>query len=279
MDLYLQPHGFLGTGASLLADLTLLAYIFLIVPAMLVGYAYARRGKHRPNHKYIMITITAVNWVLIIFLMIVAYRFDVSENLLAHPMNPRYLLPTIHGILGLIAQVLATYVVYRMLREDFLVGRALRRGERNQAKFWFRNAKPTMRIVLVLWLATSLIGIFNYLFRYDILPAVLARAPVAAPAVTPEGTPEIDGPLSTEAAAPNGTQEAGAPVATSEASAATEEDYSSEDYGFSDSSTSDSLDAPTATEENYSDDDYGFGEDASSATATPDGESTVGNVG
>lgn len=282
MDPYLQPPGFLGTGASLLADLTLLAYIFLIVPAMLVGYAYARRGKHRPNHKYIMISITVINWVLIIFLMIVAYRFDVSENLLARPTNPRYLLPTIHGILGLIAQVLATYVVYRMLREDYLVGRALRRGERNQASFWFRSAKPTMRIVLVLWLATSLIGIFNYLFRYDVLPAVLAPAPVAAPAVTPEGTPEIEGPLSTEVAALNGTQEADAPVETAEAPVetaeapvetaeapvATEENSSGDDYGFSDTSTADSLDAPTATEENSSDDDYGFSDATSGSTTT-----------
>src|SRR5687768_14872850 len=75
---YLEPQGFLGTGASLLADLTLLAYILLIVPGMIVGYVFARQGKHRPHHKWAMIIITVVNWLLIFFLMIAAYRFDVS---------------------------------------------------------------------------------------------------------------------------------------------------------------------------------------------------------
>ncbi len=269
MDLYLQPQGFLGTGASLLADLTLLAYLFLLVPAMLVGYSYARRGKHRPNHRNIMMSITAINWLLILFLMIVAYRFDVAENIAAHPTNPRYLLPAIHGLLGLTAQVLATYVIYRMLREDFLVGRAMRRGEPNQARFWFRQAKPVMRVVLILWLATSLIGIFNYLFRYDILPPVLAQNPSAAPALTPEATPEINGPLATEAAAP---------VETAKAPLATEDSYSDDDYGFGDAaSDADSLDSPTATEDSYSDDDYGFNDAASDNAASDDHGGSRGN--
>ena len=78
---YLEPQGFLGTGASLLADLTLLAYILLIVPGMIVGYVFARQGKHRPHHKWAMIIITVVNWLLIFFLMIAAYRFDVAGNI------------------------------------------------------------------------------------------------------------------------------------------------------------------------------------------------------
>ena len=37
MDLYTQPAGFLGTGASLLADITLLVYLLLILPALIRG--------------------------------------------------------------------------------------------------------------------------------------------------------------------------------------------------------------------------------------------------
>src|SRR5689334_9458943 len=134
MNPYLQPPGFLGTGASLLADITLLAYILLIVPGMVAGYILARRGRHRPHHKTIMITITAVNWLLIIFLMLTAYRYDVIGNIASQPTNARYLMPTIHGAIGLVAQLLATYIVFRMLREDTQVAAAKKRGEKGQQR-------------------------------------------------------------------------------------------------------------------------------------------------
>ncbi|MEP6985617.1 MAG: hypothetical protein ABI970_08465, partial [Chloroflexota bacterium] len=159
MNPYLQPSGFLGTGASLLADLTLLAYILLIVPGIITGFIFARRGKHRPHHKRTMITITVVNWLLIIFLMLTAYRYDVIGNIASQPANARYLMPTIHGILGLVAQVLATYVIFRMLREDSQVAAAKARGESGQAlsKYWFKNAKTFMRITIILWLSFRLL--------------------------------------------------------------------------------------------------------------------------
>jgi uncharacterized membrane protein YozB (DUF420 family) len=204
MNAYLEPQGFLGTGASLLADLTLLAYILLIVPGMIAGWVFARRGQHRPQHKWVMIVITLVNWLLIIFLMIVAYRFDVVGNIGSQPGNPRYLVPSIHGVLGLIAQVLATYVIYRMLREDSQVAAAKARGAKKDElrKYWFLNAKPFMRATIILWLITSLLGIVNYVVRYDLLPGVGSGAvPVATeePAATPEvvmtdkpaATPEV----------------------------------------------------------------------------------------
>jgi uncharacterized membrane protein YozB (DUF420 family) len=183
---YLQPQGFLGTGASLLADLTLLAYVLLIVPGMIAGYVFARRGKHRPHHRNWMIAITVVNWLLIFFLMIVAYRFDVLGNIADQPGNPRYLMPTIHGILGLAAQLLATYVVYRMLREDGLVAQGKARGESKDQlrRYWFLSAKPFMRLTIVLWLATAVLGVFNYLIRYDVLPTFASNQP--PPVVTEE---------------------------------------------------------------------------------------------
>jgi uncharacterized membrane protein YozB (DUF420 family) len=191
---YLEPQGFLGTGASLLADLTLLAYILLIVPGMIVGYVFAKQGKHRPHHKWAMIIVTVVNWLLIFFLMIVAYRFDVVANITEQPGNARYLMPTIHGILGLVAQLLATYIIYRMLREDSQVAQAKARGESKEQlrKYWFLNAKPFMRVTLLLWLATALLGVFNYLIRYEVLPTFGAApvVPVATEEFVPDATQE-----------------------------------------------------------------------------------------
>lgn len=203
---YLQPQGFLGTGASLLADLTLLAYVLLIVPGIIAGYVFARRGQHRPHHRATMITITVVNWLLIIFLMIVAYRFDVLANIADQPGNPRYLMPTIHGILGLSAQLLATYVVYRMLREDSLVARGKARGESKDQlrQYWFLSAKPFMRLTILLWLATALLGVFNYLIRYEVLPTFASSQsqPVVTeePAATAEPTAALEVDMTEEAA-------------------------------------------------------------------------------
>ena len=196
-EVYLQPQGFLGTGASLLADLTLLAYILLIVPAMIVGFVFARRKMFRPYHKWTMIIITIVNTILIGVLMVTAYRFDVGDNMGVQPGNARYLLPTLHAIIGLPAQVLAFYNVYRMLREDAQVAAAKKRGEKDFKKYFFTRAKSFMRLTLALWLATATLGVVSYLIRYDVLSsnaASPAAPPIATPEVesTPELTPEVD---------------------------------------------------------------------------------------
>lgn len=198
MNPYLQPPGFLGTGASLLADLTLLAYVLLIVPGMVAGVVFARRGQHRPHHKNLMIAITLINWLLIIFLMVAAYRFDVAANIATQPANARYLMPTLHALLGVPAQVLATYIVYRMLREDQQVAAAKARGEqgRQLSQYWFKSAKPVMRLTLALWLITALLGVVNYAVRYNVLPA-FSNSPTPAATEEPAATPEVSTPAET----------------------------------------------------------------------------------
>lgn len=193
MNPYLEPAGFLGTGASLLADITLIAYLLLIIPAMLIGFWYARRGKHRPHHKYLMNGVTILNWVLIIFLMIAAYRFDVIDNITNDPTNARYLLPTIHGILGIPAQLLATFILVRMEIEDRSVAAAKRRGETNLRKYWFLRAKPVMQITLWLWLATAALGVASYLVRYNVISFTAGQDGGLPPVATEEVvvTPEV----------------------------------------------------------------------------------------
>lgn len=188
----LEPEGFLGTGASLLADLTLLAYILLIVPAMLAGYYFARAGYHRPRHKWVMIVITVVNWLLILLLMLTVYRLDVATNIGDQPANPRYLLPAIHALLGLPAQLLATFIVVRMMWEDRQLARARQRGETDLQQYWFKAAKWMMRLTLLLWLATTAMGVFSYVTRYNVvsLPGADVPAPLA--------TDEVDPPAATE---------------------------------------------------------------------------------
>jgi len=196
-DLYLEPEGFLQTGASLLADLTLFGYIFLIVPAMIVGLVFARRGMHRPHHKYTMIAITTINWILIILLMVVAYDFDVIDNIGDQPGNSRYLIPSLHAIFGLPAQLFATYIIIRMLMEDYQVARAKKRGETKLDKYWFKSAKWMMRLTLGLWFATASLGIITYLVRYDLLDGFNLSEDTASE-IAPVATEDILAPDATE---------------------------------------------------------------------------------
>ncbi|MCB9438584.1 MAG: DUF420 domain-containing protein [Anaerolineales bacterium] len=196
MNHYLEPNGFLGTGASLLADLTLLAYLFLIIPAMVAGFVFARRKKHRPHHRNVMMGITLANWFFILFLMIFALTYDVTDNVADQPGNSRYLFPVIHAALGLTAQGLATYVIYRMLKEDRQVAQAKQRGEKDTSKYWFTSAKPFMRATLTLWTVTSVLGVASYLIRYEVIDTIRLddadTGPVATEEVIPHSTQEVD---------------------------------------------------------------------------------------
>lgn len=200
MDPRLQP-GFLGTGASLMSDLTLLAYLLLIVPAMLVGFVFARRKQFRPHHKVTMTAITLVNWALIAYLMAFSYSRGVAPGLPVSLGQASGLLPTVHLLLGGAAQLLASYAVYRMWREDAQVAAARRRGEQDVARYWFRQAKPVMQATLALWLLTAALGVGTYAAFYLVPPAsasattptateepAAAETPVDAPAATPEAS-------------------------------------------------------------------------------------------
>ena len=134
------------------SDMVFLAYVVFIVPAMLVGFVFARRKMFVPYHKFTMTTITIFNWLLIIFVMLVSYRSYVLPEIPQNLGQLGILVPTIHLIPGLIAQLLATYLVIRMWFE-------------NQLPEWFKvkNIKFFMRTTLALWLLTFLIGIGNWL--------------------------------------------------------------------------------------------------------------------
>jgi uncharacterized membrane protein YozB (DUF420 family) len=200
-----QP-GFLGTGASLSSDLTLLIYILLLVPLMLVGFVFARRRMFIPHHKMVMTVITLMNWVLIILVMLLSYREGVAPYLPENISDARVLLPTIHLVTGGAAQLLATYLVFRMWFENVLPQWVM-----------VKNIKVYMRATLTLWIITAALGALIYVIWY-VPPAGAAANPGStSPIVTPEAAP-----LATE-------ETVLAPAATLEA--APQEDFEDDDSG------------------------------------------------
>jgi hypothetical protein len=180
-------NGILGTSgsdANLYSDLTLLAYIVLLVPAMLVGFFFARRKMFRPYHKMTMTVITVVNWLIILFLMVVRYGTHISP-FLQFGLPSERLLPTIHLVTGLVAQLLATWIVLLMWTEKtryaFVVPPFMRT----------HNIKPFMRMILALWLVTVALGITTYLMWY---PPRSASASSGEPIATEEPIPSTEAP-------------------------------------------------------------------------------------
>jgi plastocyanin len=139
----------------------------MIVPAMIVGFIFARRKMFVPYHKLTMTTITIVNWILIIGVMIVTYSRDIEPQLPQNIGLPSVLIPTLHLIPGAIAQLLATYLVIRMWFENQLPG-------------WFKvnNIKLFMRTTLALWLTTVVLGVLTWAV---VNKGFLAPAPAAVP--------------------------------------------------------------------------------------------------
>jgi uncharacterized membrane protein YozB (DUF420 family) len=173
--------GFLGTGATLKSDLSLLAYVVLIVPAMLVGFAFARRKMFVPHHKLIMTAIIIINWVIIFFLMATSYREGVLPYVESSFSDPRVSIPTIHLVTGAIAQILGTYLVFRMWFE-----------KRLPKWIMVRNIKTYMRFTLALWLVTAALGVIIYAsFYVGSSQAGDAPAPAVTPDVTPDATPDV----------------------------------------------------------------------------------------
>ncbi|HYO88809.1 MAG TPA: DUF420 domain-containing protein [Candidatus Limnocylindrales bacterium] len=201
MNLRASP-GLFNANATPLADLTLLAYALLLV-VMLLGFIFARQHKFAPHHKLAMTFITVVNWVLILFVMAVSYGSAVRPELPEGLAQPWVLLPTIHLITGALAQVIATYLLFRMWFENELPG-------------WtkVRRIKPYMRLTLLLWLTTVVLGVAIYVVWY--VPA--AAAPASDAAGETLVTPEPDAPVATpELAEPAETPELSEPAETPEA--------------------------------------------------------------
>jgi uncharacterized membrane protein YozB (DUF420 family) len=193
---------------------TLLMYVFALVPGMLLGFYFARRKMFVPQHKYVMTTVTIVNWILILFLMVASYRTLVLPyNILE---DARRIVPTIHLITGGIAQLLATYLVILMWTERTRFEKIL--------PYRIKKIKTPMRITLGLWLVTIALGVVIFAMWY---PTALSGgdAPVVTeePAMTEETSAEPSSTESAEASAePSSTESAEAsaePAMTEETSA------------------------------------------------------------
>src|SRR2546423_8504299 len=171
-------NGFLGTGATLRADLNLLVQIAMGA-ALLVGMMLARR-KRFEAHKRCQATVVLLNLLMIFLVMAPSYHRSVEPQMPGGLRDVYYLLPFIHTVLGTITEMLGLYII--LVAATNWLPRRLK----------FDPYRPWMRTCLTLWWVVILLGIGIYYVWYIKGASKPATAPqMAASSPTAEAAKKV----------------------------------------------------------------------------------------
>lgn len=164
-DLLHHP-GFLGTSANFATDFTLtlslLVALLFTIGAYLAKRAQgverryakgdperARAGRLFRQHRWVQTTAALLNVVLVLWMMLLPYRDFILPGVPGRLGQAFYGVTTLHAFIGFFAFVVGGFVV---LRGNKLV----------PTRLAFRNYKPWMRSAYVLYMVTTLLGLWVY---------------------------------------------------------------------------------------------------------------------
>src|SRR5215831_6675757 len=102
-------QGFLGTGAPLSADVTLVIEIAMGV-ALILGMLLARRQSYRAHH-WCQSAVVALNLIVIAVVMAPTFRSQVAPKIPERLARPYYAVAAGHAVVGSIAELLGSYIV------------------------------------------------------------------------------------------------------------------------------------------------------------------------
>jgi len=137
-------------GTRLAADVNLAAQIVLLV-GLWIGFYFARTGQVS-RHAAMQTTMVMANLFFILFVMVPSFYQYVILGGTTGGIVARLML--IHGLLGLVAQLMGVYLVLRM------------RTKLIPARFRVRNFISMMWWTLGLWTVIFVLGIGIYYYRY-----------------------------------------------------------------------------------------------------------------
>src|SRR5437762_13636649 len=104
---FLLMKGFLGTGATFGADLNLVVQ-FIMGAALVAGAALARKKRYTA-HGICQTTVLLLNLIMIALVMLPSFRLQVVPAIPRVFRTRYYTVATIHGLLGVAAQLLGLY--------------------------------------------------------------------------------------------------------------------------------------------------------------------------
>ena len=141
-------EGFLGTHAGFGSDLNLTIQIAMGV-ALIFG-TFLARAKRFVAHGICQTVVLVLNFGMICFLMWPSFYLHVLPRFPRHLGKRFYAVATIHGVLGVLAEILGLYIVL-VAGTEILPQRCR-----------FRRFKLWMRIELALWWFVLLMGFVTY---------------------------------------------------------------------------------------------------------------------
>jgi uncharacterized membrane protein YozB (DUF420 family) len=147
-------QGFLRSNAPFAADCVLLIEIAMGL-ALLVGTGFARHKRYRA-HAWSQSTVVLLNLAVIGLFMAPSFRSQVLPELPGHLGRSYYAIATAHGVLGMVAELFACYIL--LVAGTNLLPPRLR----------FTRYKPWMRAALVLWWLVLILGFATYLRWYGV---------------------------------------------------------------------------------------------------------------
>lgn len=149
--------GFLGTNASVLADISLVLGIVVAV-LLTIGMLLAVMRRFEA-HRWVQTTAVTINVVQVLTIMVGSFFKSAAPGIPQRIGETYYQAALIHAALGFITLIFGTFV---MLRGNKLVPQALR----------FKNYKLFMRTAYGLYILVTLLGLWVYFTWYaDTAPA------------------------------------------------------------------------------------------------------------
>jgi uncharacterized membrane protein YozB (DUF420 family) len=145
-------EGFFGTHAGLRSDLNVTIQIAMGV-ALIFG-AFLGRARRFVAHGICQTVVLILNLVLICFWMWPSFHLQVLPGVPKRLGKRFYAVATIHGVLGILAEILGLYIVLS-------AGTGILPG-----KWRFKRWKLWMRIELALWWIALLMGVATYWVWY-----------------------------------------------------------------------------------------------------------------
>ena len=149
---FFHNAGFLGTGATFGADLNLV--VQLIMGSALIAGAGLARHKRYKAHGICQTTVLLLNLLMIGLVMGPSFQQQVKPVLSKVPHRWYYEVATMHGVLGIVAELLGLYIV-------IVAGT-------NVLPQWlcFKHWKWWMRTELTLWAIVVIGGVGTYCAWY-----------------------------------------------------------------------------------------------------------------
>jgi len=162
----MNGRGFLGTNASVLADISLILGI-LVALTLTSGMILAIMKRYHV-HRWVQTTAVAINVAQVLTIMVASFFKSAAPGIPQRLNETYYYAALIHGLFGLSALLFGTFVA---LRGNELVPRALK----------FNNYKLFMRTAYGLYMLVTALGIWVYATWYINTPQPAAAEGQAQP--------------------------------------------------------------------------------------------------